>query len=62
MNTLASGEGGKQFDFPTAFPMSTTCNTPIDVQGKKECGASIVSCRGSGTGCNEVKCSLHNRI
>ncbi|MCM1140050.1 MAG: hypothetical protein NC453_15900 [Muribaculum sp.] len=57
-----SEDGGKQYEYPNAYPYTTKCNVAI---GKtwygriSRCQVEVITCQGGGSGCNSKKCPVH---
>lgn len=53
------GGGGADYEFPDAYPFTTTCN--VETSKRSKCKVTVISCQGSGYGCNSQKCPTHKR-
>ena len=61
IEALTSGEtpggGGSSYEYPNAYPYSKRCN--VETSTRRRCKVTVITCQGSGHGCNSSKCSTH---
>ncbi len=53
IEALTDGE----YDYSNGYPFSLQCN--VSLGGLKRCKATVVTCQGGGSGCNERPCPMH---
>lgn len=56
VEALTSGEGN--YDYPDGYPYSVKCN--VSLGGLRKCQATVITCQGGGSGCNERPCPVHH--